>query len=103
MKHELKRNWLMFDFETWKLVIVNCITDFEEEKEKSILSFWIDGLRKKQEIGLNKWLICLIWLIVFCVDFEIQKWEMCDEKETKEIKKKQTERKSKIKQSFNNG
>lgn len=44
----------MFDFETWKLVIVNCITDFEEEKEKIILSFWIDGLRKKQEIGLNK-------------------------------------------------
>ena len=29
----------MFDFETWKLVIVNCITDFEEEKEKKKKAF----------------------------------------------------------------
>ena len=48
----------MFDFETWKLVIVNCITDFEEEKEKNILSFWIDGLRRKA----RDWIEQMIYL-----------------------------------------
>ena len=63
MKHELKRNWLMFDFETWKLVIVDCITDFEEEKEKA---FWVFGLmdwgKSKRLDWINDWFVWFDWL-----------------------------------------